>query len=313
MQVVHLHYPINLQRVAKNPLVLAMGFFDGVHRGHQAVIQRAKQGADYRKLPLAVLTYDKFPGIVYQSIPGRFHYLTTLERKAELLEQLGVDLVYVMDFTSHLGALRPQEFVDDILLRMHVKVVVAGFDHTYGDHQVATMERLANFAQGRFEVVTVDKFTDDQSSEKISSTRIRQAIDEGLVEKANELLGYHYQTHGIIVHGFARGRTIGFPTANVQWNIDERLPAVGVYAVRFRVNQVWYQGMTSVGYNVTFGDNHEKTIEVFLFDFNDQIYGEKVTVEWVQRLRGEIKFAGVEELVAQLQQDEVDSRQILSN
>lgn len=310
MQVVHLHYPISLQRVAKSPVALAMGFFDGVHRGHQAVIQRAKQEAEYRKLPLAVLTYDKFPGMVYESIPGRFHYLTTLDRKVELLDQLGVDVVYVMDFTSHLGALRPQAFVDEILLKLHVKVVVAGFDHTYGDHQVATMERLAGFAQGRFEVVTVDKFT-GESTEKISSTAIRQAIDDGQVEVANDSLGYRYQTHGVVVHGFACGRTIGFPTANVQWDINERIPAVGVYAVRFKVNQTWYQGMASVGYNVTFGDDHEKTIEVFLFDFNDQIYGEHVTVEWVQRLRGEIKFDGVEGLVDQLHQDETHSRQIL--
>lgn len=310
MQVVHLHYPISLQRVAKSPVVLAMGFFDGVHRGHQAVIQRAKQEAEYRKLPLAVLTYDKFPGMVYESIPGRFHYLTTLERKVELLDQLGVDVVYVMDFTSHLGALRPQAFVDEILLKLHVKVVVAGFDHTYGDHQVATMERLAGFVQGRFEVVTVDKFT-GESTEKISSTAIRQAIDDGQVEVANDLLGYHYQTHGVVVHGFARGRTIGFPTVNVQWDINERIPAVGVYAVRFKVNQTWCQGMASVGHNVTFGDDHEKTIEVFLFDLNDQIYGEHVTVEWVQRLRGEIKFDDVDGLVDQLHQDENHSRQIL--
>ena len=189
--------------------------------------------------------------------------------------------------------------------------VVAGFDHTYGKKDVATMDRLAGYAAGRFDVVTVKK--QETRGAKIGSSRIRDLIDQGRVEDANQLLGYRYQTSGIVVHGLARGRTIGFPTANVAWNPLERIPAVGVYTVNFLVDGHWYGGMASVGYNVTFGQNKHKTIEVYLFDFKGNIYGEHVTVSWIQRLRGEIKFDGVDGLIDQLHADQINSLAILRN
>ncbi|KRN45347.1 riboflavin biosynthesis protein RibF [Limosilactobacillus ingluviei] len=310
MEVYRIHHPLQTDQLPAGPVVLAMGFFDGVHRGHQAVIQRAQVEARQRNLPLAVLTYDKLPGIVYSAFPAGVHYLTTPERKLELLAQQEVDRVYLVDFTARFGALSPQAFVDQYLVAMGAVVVVAGFDHTYGPKDVATMARLPFYAAGRFKVIEVTE--QSAGAEKISSTRIRHLIDEGQVQAANALLGYHYQTTGIVVHGFARGRTLGFPTANVAWDPAERLPSVGVYAVRFWVDGHWYPGMASVGYNVTFGEHNQKTIEVYLFDFAANIYGEHVKVEWVQRLRGEEKFADVAGLVAQLHADERAARQILA-
>ncbi|MCT3459710.1 bifunctional riboflavin kinase/FAD synthetase, partial [Limosilactobacillus fermentum] len=220
MEVIKVHHPLLEQQVPDGPVVVAMGFFDGVHRGHQAVIARAKEEAVRRQVPLAVLTYEKLPGIVYQRYEEGVHYLTTIDRKLALLEQLGADLVYLVDFTAKLGSLSPEEFVSDYLVRMHAVAVVAGFDHTYGKKDVATMDRLAGYAAGRFDVVTVKK--QETRGAKIGSSRIRDLIDQGRVEDANQLLGYRYQTSGIVVHGLARGRTIGFPTANVAWNPLER-------------------------------------------------------------------------------------------
>lgn len=311
MEVIKVHHPLVEAQVPEGPVVVAMGFFDGVHRGHQAVIARAKEEAVRRHVPLAVLTYDKLPGIVYQRYDEGVHYLTTIEKKLALLDKLGCDLVYLVDFTAKLGGLTPVEFVNQYLVKMHAVAVVAGFDHTYGPKDVATMQRLPEYAGGQFDVITVEK--QESENKKISSSRIRHLIDEGRVTTANEMLGYRYQTSGIVVHGLARGRTIGFPTANVAWNPLERIPAVGVYTVHFKVDGHWYGGMASVGYNVTFGQNKHKTIEVYLFDFHDNIYGEHVTVTWLKRLRGEVKFNGVEGLVAQLKQDQVDSMTILED
>ena len=310
MEVFHIHHPLDPSTVPAGPVVLAMGFFDGVHRGHQAVIARAKEEAARRGVPLAVLTYDKLPGLVYSAYPQGIHYLATNRRKLALLEQLGVDRVYLVDFTAKLGSLPPQEFVDDYLLALGAVAVVAGFDHTYGPKEVATMDRLPDYAAGRFEVITVPAQT--AAAAKISSTRIRHLVDQGQVREAADLLGYWYKTSGIVVHGFARGRTLGFPTANVDWDCRERIPGVGVYAVRFFVDGHWYQGMASVGYNVTFGSDNQKTIEVTIFDFNANIYGEHVKVEWVTYLRGEVKFSGKEALIAQLKQDEQAARRLLA-
>ena len=313
MRSIRLSYPLNSEQIKVGPVVLAMGFFDGVHRGHQKVIQPAKKYADERHQPLAILTYDKLPAIVFKQLAQPVRYLTPLKTKLALFEKLGVDVTYVMDFTSDVAELAPQTFVDSVLCKLKPSMVVAGFDHTYGPAEIANMSLLPTYVHYRFDVQTVGKLADRTLAEKVSSTKIRQLIDEGYVSQANQLLGYEYRTTGIVVHGFARGRTIGFPTANVQWDVNERIPAIGVYAVRMWVQGRWFDGMASVGFNVTFGQNKQMTIEVNLFNFNHHIYGEHVIVQWVQRLRGEVKFANAEELVNQLRKDQVVSQQILAD
>lgn len=313
MEVIKIHHPLQKKLIPAGPVVLAMGFFDGVHRGHQAVIARARQIARERGLPLAVLTYDHAPGIVYRQYQGGFKYLSTVDRKLELLDRLGVDLVYLVSFTSSFANLGPQQFVDQYLIGFHAQVVVAGFDHTYGLAEVASMDLLPKYAAGRFEVVTVPKFTDDHSQQKIGSREIRQYIDQGNVRAANEALGYTYQTTGLVVHGLARGRTLGFPTINVEHPEAERIPGIGVYAVKVKIGDHWYGGMASVGHNITFGDSNQLTVEIYLFDFHQMVYGEEVLVNWYQYLRGEEKFAGADALVAQMRRDEQAARQLLTN
>lgn len=301
MKVIRIHHPLDKRVIPAGPVVLAMGFFDGVHRGHQRVIRTAKQLADRNGLPLAVLTYNHSPAIVYRRIAGGARYLTTLEQKVHLFAKLGAAMTYVIDFTSAYGAQSPQEFVDHYLLAFHPQIVVAGEDHTFGSGDDATMANLPRLARGRFQVVAVPTLKDDSS--KVGTRSIRRQILAGDVEAANEGLGYRYQTTGLVVHGFARGRQIGFPTLNIDTPSSTVLPPVGVYVTRVKIGQQWYDGMANIGHNETFGDGAAKTLEINLFNFHSMVYGEEVVVEWYRRLRDTHKFAGVGELVAQMKVD----------
>ncbi|WP_179395776.1 riboflavin biosynthesis protein RibF [Lacticaseibacillus absianus] len=292
------------------PIVLALGFFDGVHRGHQEVLRRARAEADARGAQLGVMTFDVHPAVIYQHVPAdSVKYLSTRARKTELMAQFGVDLLYFVHFTPRFAALDPQTFVDEYLVGLNAAVVVAGFDYTYGKQAVANMATLPTYARGRFDCITVPAALRDGS--KISSTHVRSALDAGDVDLANQLLGYAYETTGTVVHGEARGRTLGYPTANIETPNAERLPAIGIYTVALQVDGRWVPGMASVGRNVTFGAGRPVTLEINLFDFHQDIYGRSVRVRWLHYLRGEVRFTGAAGLVAQLAQDEAQSRAYL--
>lgn len=308
MEIIKIHHPYHEDIIPKEPVVLALGFFDGVHRGHRTVINTAKQIAKEKNVHLALMTFNQHPSIVFKKVkPEAITYLSTNERKEEFMDELGVDYLYEVDFTSAFASLSPQEFVDQYIVGLNAVAVVAGFDYTYGKKEVAAMEHLPGYAKGRFEVIEVGKVTGE--GEKISSTRIRQALSDGEIAEANDMLGYVYQTPGIVIHGDARGRTLGYPTANIDVKPGIRLPKVGVYAVRIKVGNEWYEGMASIGYNVTFEANRQLSVEVNIFDFNSNIYGETVAVEWHKYLREEKKFSGIDGLIEQLDQDEIDARE----
>ena len=306
MQVIEVSEPLDLQKIPNEDVVLAMGFFDGVHRGHQAVIQRAKQIAAQRHLKLAIMTFDRFPKIYFRNIdPQAVKYVTPLKQRLKRFEQQGIEIAYVARFDEAMAKLAPQYFVDHFMVDLHAKVVVAGFDYTYGKPNVANMATLPQFAQGRFDVVTVDRQV--LNAEKIGTTQIKTALDQGKIEKVNQLLGYRFSFPGKVVHGEARGRKLGFPTLNIQPAKDQWIPGIGVYAVRVKVDDQWYQGMCSVSHNETFGNN-PLTIEINLFDFSQMIYGQEVEVEWDQYLRAPVKFESVDQLIAQLKQDKIDTQ-----
>ncbi|HJH33845.1 MAG TPA: riboflavin biosynthesis protein RibF [Ligilactobacillus aviarius] len=306
MQVIEISEPLDLQKIPNEDVVLAMGFFDGVHRGHQAVIQRAKQIAAQRHLKLAIMTFDRFPKIYFRNIdPQAVKYVTPLKQRLKRFEQQGIEIAYVARFDEAMAKLAPQYFVDHFMVDLHAKVVVAGFDYTYGKPNVANMATLPQFAQGRFDVVTVD--CQVLNAEKIGTTQIKAALDHGAVQRVNQLLGYRFNFPGKVVHGEARGRELGFPTLNIQPADDQWIPGIGVYAVRVKVDGQWYQGMCSVSHNETFGDN-PLTIEINLFDFDRMVYGKEVEVEWDQYLRAPVKFESVDQLIAQLKQDKIDTQ-----
>ncbi|MGR8772815.1 riboflavin biosynthesis protein RibF [Leuconostoc citreum] len=301
-----LHYPIqNFKQPVRQ--VVAMGFFDGVHLGHQAVIKRAKAEADALGVPLAVLTYDPHPSVAFKALTEPLKYLTVVKQKAQLLETLGVSEMYKMQFTSQLAGLSPQVFVDEVLMQLNPVAVVAGFDHLYGsDKNQANMANLAIYAKARFDVIIVPEF--DDLGLKIGSSKIRSALCVGDMQTVNRQLGRIYHTTGIVVHGEARGRELGFPTANVLTPELEWLPGIGIYAVKISIAGQWHIGMASIGRNVTFGDNRPITVEINILDFNQAIYGEDVIVAWHHHLRGEVKFNQVDDLIIQLEKDKVATR-----
>jgi len=308
VEIIKLHHPYLADEIPEDKVVLALGFFDGVHRGHQEVIFRAKSLADKNNLKLAVMTFNQHPSIVFKKLNLDQHkYLSTVSRKEELMEKIGVDYLYEVDFTSAFASLTPQDFVDQYIVGLHAQTVVAGFDYSFGKKEVASMAHLPMYANNRFEIVVVEKQT--LREEKISSTRIRSALEVGDMAVANNLLGYIYATPGRVIHGDARGRLLGFPTANIEVENYVKLPRKGVYVVEIVVGGRTYKGMASIGHNVTFEPNRPLTVEVYILDFNADIYGEEVKVLWHDYLRDEKKFDSIDALIAQLEQDELDTAQ----
>lgn len=308
MKIVKLKEPYDKNAIVDSPIVLALGFFDGVHRGHQEVIKRAIEKGKSLGVKVAVMTFDRHPKIIFQNIDGeKFKYLTMLDEKLEHFKNLGVDIAYVVKFDENLAYLSPQDFIDKYVVGLHAICVVAGQDYTYGKHDIANMDTISDFAKGRFEIITVDHL--QRNNQKISSTQIRKDLDSGNVEAANLLLGYQYENHGTVEHGFKRGRKIRFPTLNVSIPKNERILGEGVYAVKVKIDKdnSWYEGMASIGHNETFGDDLEKTVEINLFNFDKSVYGEKVIVKWYKFLREMVKFDSVEELIDQLNKDKRDT------
>lgn len=304
MKIIHLNYPVKEVGLASK-VVLALGFFDGVHRGHQHLLKEAKKIADEQNLPLMVLSFDKHPSEVYADNHD-FQYIDTLEEKAAKMEQLGVDYFAILKFTKQFSQISGQEFVDEVIMKLNAACVVAGFDYTYGPKNKANMEHLPAFAKRRFKIVTIPKQT--MSGEKIGSTEIRRAINAGEMELVKKLLGRHYVMSGLVGHGQQNGHKLGFPTANLLWDNRKAIPKVGVYATKTLVNGKWYESMTSVGYNVTINQARRIYIESNLFDFDQDIYDQPIVIKWYKYTRGEIKFAGLEQLKKQLEQDEAEIR-----
>lgn len=311
MQIIKLKHPYSKKEIINEDIVLILGFFDGVHLAHQQVIKKGVEIARDRGLKTALMTFNRNPSLVYRKLSQRnYTNLTQPEQKAKIIEKLGVDILYEVFFNSEFGNLAPEEFVDQYIVDWHAKVVVAGYDYTYGKPNIASMEHLPQHAKGRFEVVKVGEEKEEGTT--ISSTIIRQYVRDGEIAKANKMLGYNYETLGFVIHGDARGRLLGFPTANVYSGPYTLIPHPGIYAVWFNVKGKRYMGMASIGYNITFKTDQELSIEVNIFDFDEEIYGDDIKIEWVSYLRGEKRFNSADELISQLQEDEVKSREILS-
>jgi riboflavin kinase / FMN adenylyltransferase len=302
LEVIKLEFPLNIDKTQIPPLSMALGYFDGVHLGHQKVILEAKKQANQKGLLSAVMTFDPHPSVVLGKNEKHVQYITPLAEKINLIEELGIDYLFIVNFTAEFANLLPQEFIDQYVIDLNVKHVVAGFDFSYGRMGKGSMETLPFHSREKFTFTIVDKFT--SGDEKVSSTRIRQYIKNGRTTELPELLGRFYTTAGIVVHGDKRGRTIGFPTANVDTMDEFILPPLGVYAVKIKIGQDWYEGVCNVGYKPTFNKDALKvSVEAHIFNFKKDIYGKKVTIEWHQYLRKEQKFSGIDELVAQIEKD----------
>lgn len=290
---------------------IALGNFDGVHKGHQALFARAMQHR-----PAAAFTFLPHPGKVLQPELAP-KLITLLPRKLELLEGLGLDAVVVQPFTLEYAKTSPDRFEAELFDRLGVAHVVVGHDFTYGQKRAGTVTQLREAAARRNATVhLIDPVTVD--GVVASSSKVREYILEGRVTAAERLLGRHFDLDGVVVTGQGRGRGIGFPTANVDTQ-NELRPAPGVYAVRVKVrdrddrpwSSEWRGGAANIGIKPTFG-GHQITIEVHLFDFSGDLYGKRLRVEFLERLRAEQRFASVAELTTQIQRDVETARTVFA-
>ncbi|HBC90917.1 MAG TPA: bifunctional riboflavin kinase/FAD synthetase [Lactococcus sp.] len=283
------------------PTVLVLGYFDGLHRGHQALFAEAKKLAAVLNLKIAVLTFPEKPTLIFQKFePDMLLKLTSDKKREELFAENGVDYLIFKDFTSCFAKQTAEEFSKNVLDKFLPKVVITGFDHKTG----SDMTQLKGNDQ--YKVVVVPEVSDEKG--KISSTRIRELVKTGDIASANALLGYPYEITGIVVHGFARGRTIGYPTANLAIKDFIHIPSPGVYTVDVLLQGERQRGFASIGYNETF-NGKEKTVEIHIFDKDLDLYGEKLTVLWLDKIRDMIKFESVDALIAQMKEEEKKARQ----
>jgi riboflavin kinase/FMN adenylyltransferase len=288
---------------------IVIGNFDGVHRGHQAVLRQASKLADQRGLDCVVLTFDPHPSeVLGRGAPPR---LTTLARRIELLRAHGATAVTVEPFTTELASWTPERFAEELLVgRLRARAVVVGENFRFGNQRGGDFETLSALgATLGFEAVAAEVAGDEDGP--FSSTRIRDALAVGDVEGAARVLGRPHALGGTVVHGDARGRTIGFPTANLG-GVLEMLPAHGVYAVRVaheEGGQV-HGGVMNIGRRPTVGGT-DLRLEVNLFDFDGDLYGQVLRVDLVARLRGEQRFSGLDELRAQIAKDAENARKAL--
>lgn len=307
MEVIQLTTETNI--TSGTPSVLAIGFFDGVHLGHKQVIKEAKAIAHEKKLALAVMTFTPHPKEVLMKKPGVVQYLTTMDQKIAIFDALGVDYLYVVEFTRDLAKLKPKAFIDHFIISLNVKHLVSGFDFSYGHKGKGNVHTLVDDAEGHFSVTIVEKFTDE--TEKVSSTRIRELLKEGQVDVAQRLLTRPLKTKGTVVHGHKRGRTIGYPTANLAVHESQALPKTGVYYVTTWIDGQFAHGMANLGYNPTFEDaGGSVKLEVHFLDYHGDLYGKVLEIEWQQYIREELKFNGVDALVTQIEEDERVIRQL---
>ncbi|MED3573369.1 bifunctional riboflavin kinase/FAD synthetase [Cytobacillus praedii] len=303
MEVISIEHPHQIEKNDFPELVMALGYFDGVHLGHQEVILQAKKMASEKGMKSAVMTFDPHPSVVLGKSIKHIEYITPLTDKKAFISELGIDYLFVVHFSKDFAHLLPQEFIDQYVIGLNIQHVVAGFDYSYGRMGKGTMETMPFHSRDQFSFTVVPKLTNN--NEKVSSTLIRSLLHQGKMEELPLLLGRYYQTTGTVIHGDKRGRTIGFPTANIQLTGDYIIPPLGVYCVRFFVNGKWHEGVCNVGHKPTFKSQSAAlpSIEVHIFDFDQDIYGQKATIEWHLHLRKEQKFSGVDELVAQIAED----------
>lgn len=292
--------------------IITLGAFDGIHLGHQALINRAIQLANDLGLPSALVTFDPHPKKVLQPhIP--IALLTPLEEKINFLKNFELSEMIIIPFTKALAELSAELFVEKYLIDyLHIRGLVVGFNFRFGRNRAGTPELLQNLGKAYgFQVEIIPPLTFD--GRRISSTAIREFLKEGRIEEANKLLGRPYSLVGKVIRGKGRGKELGFPTANLELPKEKLIPATGVYAVWVVIDGVRYPGALNIGYKPTFNDR-ELTVEVHVLNCNSplNLYDKKITVELIKFVRGEKKFPSADALISQIRQDCLQIRKILN-
>lgn len=296
----------------RRPSVVTIGTFDGVHIGHNAILKRLVETAEKENLDSVVLTFFPHPRMVLQQSDD-LKLINTIEERADLLEQTGLDHLVIHPFTHAFSRLTSLEFVRDILVNsLKAKKVIIGYDHRFGRNRTANIDNLKEFG------VTFGFSVEEISAKEIddvavSSTKVRKALAVGEIESANSYLGYNFMISGKVVQGKAIGRTINYPTANLQLKESYKLvPKNGVYIVKSILNNKTVFGITSIGTNPTVGGS-EKTIETYFLDFEKDLYGEEITIEFLKFIRDEKTFDSIETLRREIIKDEEFAKRFLKN
>ena len=293
--------------------VITIGNFDGVHIGHQALFHEVIDKAAATDGTSVAMTFEPHPLRVLKQ-NNHPPLITLYEQKVELIERTGIDVLICVPFTLAFASLSAEQFVKDLLVqKIGVKAIVVGEDYSFGKNREGNIDLLRAYAPDYgFEVIVAGWIRSARAvKDRISSTRIRELISDGLMENAEKMLGRSYQIRGRVVAGRDRGgKLLGIPTANINLH-DELCPKTGIYAVTVEMDDKKYKGVANIGFSPTF-DDHEFTVEVHIFDFNANIYGRKIRVNFIKRIRDEKKFSGISELIDQIHLDIAAGREILS-
>ncbi len=301
-----------LARVAPGrPCAVTIGVFDGVHRGHQHLIGTLLELAGRDQIATVALTFNPHPRTVLR--PGTaVTYLTSLEERVELLQNLGLDAVGVLAFTSELAQLSPHEFLGLLVDELEMRTLVVGPDFALGRNRAGTIGVMRDIGEALgFKVEVAPLLT--ERDEKVGSSAVRQALGEGNVEQVAALLGRQFSLRGPVVAGDRRGRTLGFPTANIAIGLDRALPAYGIYVTRAHVGENTYQSCTSIGVRPTFDVEPRPTVEAYLLDFDEDVYGREMRIDLLSRLRGEERFESSDDLITQMHRDIEQTRAWFKN
>lgn len=294
------------------PTVVTIGTFDGVHAGHQKIIKRLVDSAQANNLESVILTFFPHPRMVLQKESG-IKLINSIEERTNILKQTGVDHLVIHPFTMQFSRITAREFVKEILVeKLKAKKVIIGYDHRFGRNRTANINDLKKFGQEfDFEVEEITR--QDIEEVAVSSTKIRTALEEGRVEKANNYLQHPFSLEGEVVKGRGLGKEFNYPTANIEIAEDYKLiPKNGVYVVRSRIEGENYFGMMSIGTNPTVGGT-SRTIESFFFKLDKNLYGKRLKIDLLVRIRDEKKFSSIEELKLAMRQDESFSKQFIKD
>lgn len=301
----HIYHHISEITNLKNAIV-TIGTFDGVHLGHQKIIKRLLEIKQQQGGEVLLFTFSPHPRKVLFPEQTDLRLITTTQEKCDLLQQFGIDHVLVFPFTKAFSQMHATDYVKDIIVKgLKTKTLVIGYDHRFGSSREGNIEMLKMLSvENNFTVEEIP--VEEINTLNISSSRIRKAIEEGDIETANTYLGYSFFITGEVVKGKQLGRTIGYPTANIKiHDADKLIPKIGVYAVRASIAGQKYKGMLNIGTNPTTDTDTALKIEVNIFDFDKELYGETIKLEFVKRIRNEQKFANLDELKHQLANDKI--------
>ena len=292
--------------------IVTIGTFDGIHIGHQKILKDLIKTAKKEGKKSVLLTFFPHPRMVLQK-ENKILLLNTIKEKSSLLEKMGLDYLIIHPFSREFSRLTALDFVRDVLVnKLNTSRLIIGYDHHFGKNREGNIHQLKEYSL-LYDFKVEEIPAQDIDDVSVSSTKIRTALKDGNLKTANNYLGYHYMLNGTVVSGKKLGGTIGFPTANLEIKEPYKLvPKTGVYIIKTHINTVLYTGIMNIGFNPTVLGKHQ-TIEAHLFDFNEDLYGKEIMIEFIYFLREEHKFKSIEELVVQLNIDKENAISYLSN